>query len=127
MTQEETDMFRWLIAILLIIVGVVGIAGGIWGFSMQASSDVSPELVSAAQTVLEYADEAMSGVDNKIAEWTNDNFSLTGIMNNLIGGEVDLSDDNSVQLFAMVHALEVLLCGIIGVETGLLMIKFRRS
>lgn len=120
-------MFRWLIAILLIIVGVVGIAGGIWGFSMQASSDVSPELVSAAQTVLEYADEAMSGVDNKIAEWTNDNFSLTGIMNNLIGGEVDLSDDNSVQLFVMVHALEVLLCGIIGVETGLLMIKFRRS
>ena len=116
-------MFRWLIAILLIIVGVVGIAGGIWGFSLQASSDVSPELVNAAQTVLEYADEA----ENRITEWTNGIVSLTGIMNNLIGGEVDLSDDTSVQLFVMVHALEVLLCGIIGLETGLLMIKFRRS
>lgn len=120
-------MLRWLAAILLILVGVVGIAGGIWGFSLQASNDVSPELLNAAQTVLEYADEAVAGVDEKIAEWTNNAFTLTGMLNNLAGTELDLTNDNSVEFFVMLHALEVLLCGIIGVETGLLMIKFRRS
>lgn len=120
-------MTRLLVSILLIVVGVVGIAGGIWGFSLQATSDVSPELLSAAQTVLTYADEAVAGVDDKIAEWTNNAFTLTGLLNNLTGGAVDLYNDNSVELFVMLHALEVLLCGIVGVETGLLLLKFRRS
>lgn len=116
---------RTLIAILLILIGLVGIAGGIWGLSLQASSDVPAELVGAAQTVLEYADKAVAGADEKLAELTKNGFTLTGLLNSLTGDEVDLTSDISVKSFVMLHALEVLLAGIVGVETGLLLIKFR--
>ena len=118
-------MYRLIIALLLIVVGVVGIAGGIWGFSLQATSDVPPELLGAAQTVLHYADDAVAGADDKIAEWTGGSFTLTGLLNSVTGSNVDLMDDSSVEMFVMLHALEVLMAGIIGLETGLLMFKFR--
>lgn len=117
-------MTRLLITILLIVVGVVGIAGGIWGFSLRATSDVPPELLGAAQTVLQYADNTVADVDGKIAEWTNNAFTLTGLLNTLTGEAVDLTNDASVQNFVMLHALEVLLGGIVALETGLLLIKF---
>lgn len=120
-------MLRTVVSILLILVGVVAIAGGVWGLSLQASSEVPAELLGAAQTVLDYADQTMNTVDGKLAEWTNDAFTLTGLLNDLTGEEIDLVDDASMKIFLMVHALEVLLGGVVGVETGLLLMKFRRG
>jgi hypothetical protein len=118
-------MLRTLIAILLILVGLVAIAGGVWGLSLRATSDVPAELLGAAQTVLEYADGAVSGLDEKIAQWTGNTFTLAGVVNEWTDGAVNLANEASMQVFLMLHAVEVLLGGIVAVETGLLMIKFR--
>lgn len=119
-------MIRTLTAILLILVGIVGIAGGVWGLSMRMDSDVDPNVLSAAQTVLGYADSAMSTVDGKLSEWTGGNFTLTGFVNGLVGDDVDLTSELSVKSFAFWHATEILMGGIIGVETGLLLFKWGR-
>ena len=116
---------RTLIAILLILVGLVAIAGGVWGLSLRAESDVPAEVLGAAQTVLQYADGAVAGVDDKLSQWTGGAITLTGVLNDLFDGQVDLTDDAGMKLFLMLHALEVLLGGIVGVETGLLICKFR--
>ena len=116
-------MLRTLCIILLIVLGLVGIAGGIWGLSLRAESDVPTELLGAAQTVLGYADKAFDGANSKIAEWTNNEHSLTSIINSLTGDEVDVGNETSLRLFMMVHALEVLLGGIVCVETGLLLTR----
>ena len=117
---------RTLIAILLILVGIVGIAGGIWGFSMRLESDIDPNVLSAAKTVLNYADTAVATADNWVAGITGGSATVTGMINSMVGDGVDLTNDNSVSWFAFSNALTIILCGIIGVETGLLMIKFRR-
>lgn len=119
-------MIRTITAILLIVVGVVAIAGGIWGFSLQAESDVNADVLAAARTVLNYADNAMDSADDWLSELTGGKVTLVGVINDAIGGEVDLTDDMSVSYFAFCHALEILLCGIIGVETGLLLFKWGR-
>ncbi|MBQ2954226.1 MAG: hypothetical protein IJE07_11915 [Clostridia bacterium] len=119
-------MFRTLIAILLILVGIVGIAGGIWGFSLQIGSDVDPNVLNAAKTALEYADSAVNTADDWLSEVTGGKFTLTGVLNDAVGDGIDLTNELSVKTFAYFHALEILLCGIIGVETGLLMFKSRR-
>jgi hypothetical protein len=119
-------MLRTLIAILLILMGLVAIAGGVWGLSLRSESEVPAEVLGAAQTVLEYADNAVAGADDKIAQWTGGAFTLTGLLNDLAGGDLDLNDDAGMKVFLMLHAVEVLLGGIVGVETGLLMFKFRR-
>ena len=118
-------MLRTLIAILLILVDLVAIAGGVWGLSLRAESDVPAEVLGAAQTVLEYADNAMAGADDKISQWTGGAFTLRGLLNDLTGGKVDLTDDADMKLFLMLHAVEVLLGGIVGVETGLLLFRRR--
>ena len=117
---------RSLIAILLILVGLVAVAGGVWGLSLRTESDVPAEVLGAAQTVLDYADTAVEGADDKISEWTGGMFTLTGLLNSLVGDDVDLTDDAGMKVYLMMHAVEVLLGGIVGVETGLLMFKFRR-
>ena len=119
-------MTRILAAILLILLGVVAIAGGVWGLSLRATSDIPTEVLSAAQTVLQYADSTVNGLDGKIAGWTNNTFTLTGLLNTVAGDEVDLTSKASTEVFMMLHAVEILLGGIVGVETGLLMFK-RRS
>jgi len=117
---------RTIIAILLIVIGVVGIAGGIWGFSLRIGSEVDPTVLNAAKTVLDYTDNAVNAADDWLSGLTGGKSTLTGIINDMVGSNVDLTSDWSVSLFASLHALEILLCGIIGVETGLLMLKFRR-
>ena len=119
-------MIRTLIAILLILVGIVGIAGGVWGFSLQVGSEVDPTVLNAAKTVLNYADSAMSSADNWVSSITGGKATVTNFINDMVGDGVDLTSDWSVSWFAFSHALEILLCGIIGVETGLLMFKSRR-
>lgn len=119
-------MLRTLIAILFILLGIVGVAGGVWGLSMQMSSDVDPNLLSAAETVLSYADSAMTSVDSAVSGWTGGNLTVTGLLNDLVGEDVDLTSDASVKWFAFAHATEILLCGVIALQTGLLIFKFGR-
>ena len=116
-------MLRTLCVILLIVLGVLGIAGGIWGLSLRAESDIPTELLGAAQVVLNYADKAFTGANDKIAAWTDNEHSLTSIVNALTGDAVDLSSDTSLRLFMMVHALEVLLGGVVCLETALLLMR----
>lgn len=118
-------MLRTLCILLLIVLGLVGIAGGVWGLSLRAESDIPSELLGAAQTVLGYADKAFDGANDKIAEWTNNEHSLNSIIDALVGDQVDIANETSLQLFMMVHALEVLLGGIVCVETGLLLMRRR--
>lgn len=117
-------MIRTVIAIVLILVGIVGIAGGVWGFSLRAETDVNADVLSAAHTVLGYADGAVNTADDWLSELTGGKLTLTGVINDAVGSGVDLTDEMSVSYFAFSHALEILLCGIIGVETGLLLIKW---
>ena len=119
-------MIRTITALLLILVGVVGIAGGIWGFSLQAESDVNADVLAAARTVLNYADGAVDSADDWLGNLTGGKFTLTDVINEAVGNGIDLSNDLSVSYFAFCHALEILLCGIIGVETGLLLFKWGR-
>ena len=119
-------MTRTLIAIVLILVGLVGIAGGIWGFSMRAENNVNVDVLAAAHTILNYADGAVNSADDWLSNLTGGKFTLTGVINDAVGSSVDLTNDTSVSYFAVCHALEILLCGIIGVETGLLLLRFGR-
>ncbi len=119
-------MTRTILAVVLILIGIVGIAGGIWGFSLQSASGVSPAVLNAAETVLEYADSAVSAADDQLNRWTGGKFTLTSFLDDLAGDKVNLASTNSVERFALLHALEILLFGIIGVETGLLLFKFGR-
>ena len=120
-------MTRTIIAILLILVGVVGIAGGIWGFSLQIGSDVDPNVLNAAKTVLDYADSAVNTADDWLSDLTGGKLTLTGVVNDAVGDGIDLNSEWSVKTFAYFHAMEILLGGIIGVETGLLLFKFGRK
>lgn len=119
-------MVRTIAVILLILVGIVGVASGIWGLSLQQNSEVDPALLDAAQTVLGYADTAMEAVDSKVSEWTGGKLDVTGLLNNLVGDEVDLTDDGSMRRFAFLYATELLLSGIICIETGLLLKRSKR-
>ena len=118
-------MIRTIIAILLILLGVVGIAGGVWGFSLQAESNVNADVLAAAHTVLGYADGAVDSADDWLSSLTGGKLTLTGVINDAVGSGIDLTNETSVSYFAFCHALEILLCGIIGVETGLLLFKFK--
>lgn len=120
-------MTRTIIAILLIVVGVVCIAGGIWGISMQIGSDVDPNLLGVAQTVLGYADGAVESADSWLSGITGGKLTVTGILNSAVGDTVDLTNEWSVKSFVFWHATEILLGGIIGVETGLLLFKFGKG
>lgn len=117
---------RTLTAILFILLGIVGIAGGIWGFSLRADSDINPAVVNAAQTVLNYTGGAVDAADEWLAGLTGGKSTVTDILNSALGDNVDLSSDLSVSMYAWMHALEILLAGIVGVETGLLILKFRK-
>ena len=119
-------MIRSIISILLIIVGVVAIAGGVWGLSLQQSSQVDPNLLGAAETVLNYADSAMQTIDGAVSGSTDGKLDVTGLLNNLVGDKIDLTDKGSVERFAFLYATEILLGGIIGVQTGLLLRKYGR-
>ena len=117
---------RNIIAIVLIVLGVVCIAGGIWGISLQIGSDVNPEVLSAAQFVLHNANEAVGKADDWLGGLTGGKVTFTGILNSMVGGDVDLTNDWSVSWFAFCHGVEILLGGIVGVETGLLLFKWGR-
>ncbi len=119
-------MLRTVIALLLILVGIVSIAGGIWGFSLQIDNDVNPDVLSAAQTVLGWADGAMETADGWLSDLTGGKYTVTGVLNDVTGNSVNLTNDHSVAFFALMNAMELLLGGIIGVETGLLLFKFGR-
>lgn len=119
-------MTRIILCILLIILGVVGIAGGIWGFSLQMESDVPTEVLSAARTVLSYTESGVATADTWLSEKTGGALNVTDVLNYVIGDELDLTDRGNVEWFARTNALTILLCGIISLETGLLLIKFRR-
>ena len=116
-------MIRTLCILLLVVLGLVAIAGGIWGLSLRAESDIPAELLGAAQTVLGYAGKAFDGANEKIAEWTDNEHTLTSIITSLTGEAVDAGSEASIKLFMMVHALEVLLGGVVCVETGLLLMR----
>lgn len=119
-------MTRIILCILLILLGVVGIAGGIWGFSLQMDSDVPTEVLSAARTVLSYTESGVATADTWLSEKTGGALNVTDVLNYVIGDELDLTDRGNVEWFARTNALTILLCGIISLETGLLLIKFRR-
>lgn len=119
-------MLKKLIAILLILVGIVAVAAGVWGLSMQADSDINPEIAGVALKILEGTDDVMGKIDGTVSEWTNGGFTLTGLLNELAGDSVDLTNDMSVTAFIFLYALEILLFGIIGIETGLLIFAWSR-
>lgn len=119
-------MIKKLIAVLLILIGVVGVAGGIWGLSLQIGNDIDPAVAQAALTVLHSTDDVVSKIDGTISEWTNGSATLTGLLNSLTGNSVDLGSNLSVTWFAMGHALEILFAGIILIQTGLLIFAFDR-
>lgn len=119
-------MIKKLIAVLLILIGVVGVAGGIWGLSLQIGNDIDPAVAQAALTVLHSTDDVVGKIDGTISEWTNGSATLTGLLNSLTGDSVDLGSNLSVTWFAMGHALEILFAGIILIQTGLLIFAFDR-
>jgi len=119
-------MLKKLIAILLILIGIVAVAGGVWGLSMQKDSDINPEIAGAALKFLQGADDVMGKIDGTVSEWSNGSFTLTSVLNSLTGDTVDLTSDSSVTAFVFLYALEILLCGIIGIETGLLIFAWSR-
>ena len=117
---------RTFLAILFILLGLVGIAGGIWGLSLRSDVDVNANILNAAQGVLDAADGAMETVDGWVSDLTGGKSTVTDWLNSLVGDSVNLKSDLSIAAFAWLHAVEILLCGIIGIETGLLMLKSRR-
>ena len=119
-------MTRKIIILLLFVIGIVFIAGGIWGLSLRQDSKVDPTLLGAAETVLTYADSALNTVNDAVADWTNDTINVTNLLNGLVGDAVDLTDESSLSRFAFLHAIELLLGGVVCIETALLARKSGR-
>lgn len=137
-------MFRLITAILLILVGLVGIAAGIWGiYTVKTNSDLdmalayiglvdlAPKtegdnlLVNGANAVLGAANNAMSAVDSFWSETFGD--SATSMINNLLGDGIDLTNTHDMQLNICKYRVEILLVGIILLQSGLLMFKFGKG
>ena len=117
---------RTIIALVLILLGIVGVAGGIWGFSLDPEADVNTGLANIATDTLGTAQNLLDAMDEALAGVTGSESWATDFLNNAAGDNVDLTDDKSVADFASANALTILLFGIIGIETGLLMFKFGR-
>lgn len=118
-------MLRKIIILLLIVVGIVCIASGVWGLSLQHNGEVDPALLGAAETVLDYAGNALDTMDSTVSDWTDSRLNVTDILNSLVGDAVDLTDKSSMTRFAFLYATELLLGGIICVQTGLLIRKYK--
>lgn len=120
-------MLKKLIAILLILIGILGVAAGVWGLSMQADSEIDPAVAEVALKVLQGTDDVVGKIDGTVSEWTNGGFTLTSLLNDLTGDSVDLSSDTSITWFVYWNALEILLVGIILMQTGLLIFAWSRK
>ena len=142
-------MFRTIVAILLILIGIVGIAAGVWGiYTVQTNdalstglaliglTDLAPQTEEGEKNILldgtnAVLDAATSAVD-KIDEFAANTFgtSATDYVNSLVneklGIDIDLTNEMDVKLNICRYRVEILLIGIIVVQIGLLMIKYRR-
>ena len=132
-------MIRKLIAILFILIGLVATAAGIWGiYTVKTNSDmdmamavlgladIAPRLengdgnllMNGVGKVLGAAGDTMNAVDQFFTEHFGR--SLTDSANDLLGDDIDLTNELDVKLNICRYRTEILLIGIIIMQTGLL-------
>ena len=113
-------MIRKLIAILFILIGLVATAAGIWGiYTVKTNSDMDGNLLmNGVGKVLDAAGDTMNAVDQFFTEHFGR--SLTDSANDLLGDDIDLTNELNVKLNICRYRTEILLVGIIIMQTGLL-------
>lgn len=133
-------MIRSLLAVLMILIGLVGVAAGIWGIytvntienmplllAMSELNDLKPQevkedsdlLLQGSQAVLNAADVAFQKIDEVFLEHFDK--SPIAYLNGLVGDEIDLTNELDVKLNLCRYRIEILLAGIILMQTGMLM------
>lgn len=137
-------MIRTVTAVVLLLVGLVGVAAGIWGIYTVATNDalsaglavlritdLAPQveegenlLLDGANKVLDTAGNALSWLD----KFCTDTFgrSATDVANEALGEGIDLTNEYDVRRNMCLYRVEILLVGVILMQTGLLMFKFGR-
>lgn len=138
-------MIRKLIAILLMLIGIVGIAGGVWGIytvqtnddftmflAMYGMADLAPKtngeddpVQKLTEGVLGIAGNAMDSVDS----FTSDLFGVkaSDYLSEASGGLIDLTDTSGLKFNVCRYRTEILLLGIIVLQTGLLLWAWSRK
>lgn len=106
---------RTLLGLLLLVIGVVLVAAGIWGLTGMADDGISQDITEAGMN-------ALSAADEKLAELTGDT-TVTGLISEWTDGSVDLTSTERILQTINDNALVILLCGIIGVLAGFILIR----
>lgn len=108
---------RTILGLLLLLVGVVLVAAGVWGLSGMGDDGIT-------QNITEAGIDALNAADEKLAELTGDT-TVTGLINEWTDGTVNLTSESNIMQMINNYALVILLCGIIGVLAGILLLKRR--
>lgn len=111
-------MIRTLLGLVILVIGIVLIAAGIWGLQDMANDGISRDITEIGM-------DALQAADDKLAEWTGGT-TVTGVISDLTGGAVQLQTQPAILRTISENALVVLLCGIIGLLLGLLMLRGNR-
>lgn len=138
-------MIRKLIATLLMVIGIVGIAGGVWGIytvetnddftmflAMYGLADLAPQTESESDPVKQLT-EGVLGLANDAID------SLDGVTSDLFGvkasdylseasdGLIDLADTRGLKFNVCMYRTEILLIGIIILQSGMLLWAWSRK
>lgn len=107
-------MLKKLLAVILILLGICAVIVGVWGLSLQGTE--------LPQWVTDFVDKAlgyMGEADKALTDATGK--STAEYVLALSDGEIDLNDKLTVWFFVYQHAVSIILAGIVGVETGMLL------
>lgn len=111
-------MLKKLLAIILILLGVVAVVVGVWGLSLQGAE--LPEWVTDfVDKALVYVQDGKNLIDETLAD--NTGRTTNEYLFELSNGEIDLNNKLAVWYFIYQNAMSIILAGVVGVETGLLL------
>ncbi len=108
---------RTLLGLLLLVVGIVLAAAGIWGLTGMADDGISYNITEAGI-------DALNAADEKLAELTGDT-TVTGLINEWTEGSVDLTSTEKILVLINENALVITLMGIIGILAGFILLRRR--
>ena len=107
-------MFKKLLALILVLLGICAVVVGIWGLSLRGAE--------LPQWVTSFVDKAlgyMGDADKALTEATGK--STADYVYSISNGQIDMSNKLTVWFFIYQNAVSILLAGVVGIETGLLL------
>lgn len=112
-------MLKKLLAVILILLGICAVIVGVWGLTMQGTE--------LPQWVTDFVDKAlgyMGDADKALTEATGK--STADYVYDISKGEIDMTNKLAVWFFVYKNAVSIILAGVVGIETGMLLWIFSR-